>query len=52
MRNYFFWKIGLQGEVYAQNKQFGEGLPNTAGSVYMESWVLKHLIKNSVWEVR
>jgi hypothetical protein len=22
----------LQGEVYAQNKQFGEGLPNTAGS--------------------
>ncbi|MDG4651745.1 transporter [Chryseobacterium arthrosphaerae] len=28
----FSAKTGLQGEVYAQNKQFGEGLPNTAGS--------------------
>ena len=28
----FSAKTGLQGEVYAQNKQFDEGLPNTAGS--------------------
>ncbi|UKB84367.1 transporter [Chryseobacterium sp. MEBOG06] len=28
----FSAKTGFQGEVYAQNKQFGEGLPNTAGS--------------------
>lgn len=25
-------KLGLQGEVYDRNKQFGENMPNTAGS--------------------
>lgn len=28
----FSGKIGMQGEVYNQNKQFNENLPNTAGS--------------------
>lgn len=31
-KSIFSVKTGVQGEVYAQNKQFDEALPNTAGS--------------------
>ncbi len=31
-KSIFSVKTGIQGEVYAQNKQFDEALPNTAGS--------------------